>query len=432
MLRTLILAAVLSILACTLHAQEVQTDTLAGRARSTNPHGLLPFPCESCHTTASWNVVRSPMQFDHDRETSFPLEGQHKAGDCTACHSDLRFKMSRTECNQCHKDVHRGQLGQQCGTCHTSAGWKPRDPIARHAATRFPLTGKHTTTDCRSCHASQQEGEFAGVSTECVTCHVNIYQRTSNPPHVSAGLGTDCMSCHTTGSWTPAIANHGLFGFTLDGAHKSVTCTDCHIGNNYALASSTCVACHQAAYDQSSNPPHASGGFPVTCEQCHTTRPGWRPARFDHNATSFALTGAHKSIENQCNKCHESGFQNTPTDCYDCHSKDYTAAVDPPHVNAFPTTCTDCHGTSSWVPSTFDHQSSFPIYSGSHKGKWTGCMTSGDGSGCHNLPSDFKEFSCIHCHDHSQSRMDHKHDEREDYVYESHACFECHPTGKGD
>jgi hypothetical protein len=146
---------------------------------------------------------------------------------------------------------------------------------------------------------------------------------------------------------------------------------------------------------------------------------------FDHSTTNFELTGAH--INTNCLNCHQDGFDGTSTDCFSCHSNEYNNTTDPDHQAAnFPNTCEDCHTTIGWTPANFDHDGQyFPIYSGKHNGKWDECIE------CHSIPNDFSLFSCIDCHEHSnQSELDNKHEGLEGYVYESNACFECHPTGE--
>jgi hypothetical protein len=45
-------------------------------------------------------------------------------------------------------------------------------------------------------------------------------------------------------------------------------------------------------------------------------------------------------------------------------------------------------------------------------------------------PNSFGVFSCLTCHEHNQSEMDDEHDDVPGYVYESTACYGCHPTGE--
>ena len=114
--------------------------------------------------------------------------------------------------------------------------------------------------------------------------------------------------------------------------------------------------------------------------------------------------------------------------CVACHQNDYNQANDPNHVSAgFPTTCESCHTTSSWDGATFDHDGSyFPIYSGKHRNKWASCST------CHVVPSNYAVFECTVCHEHRRSEMDSEHDDVGGYVYQSQACYNCHPTGEAD
>jgi hypothetical protein len=147
-----------------------------------------------------------------------------------------------------------------------------------------------------------------------------------------------------------------------------------------------------------------------------------------HSQTLFPLTGVHATID--CQACHFASepfqYALAPVDCIDCHADDYQQTSDPNHQAAgFPTDCQVCHGTSSWDARGFPgHESFFPINSGPHAGAWNNCTD------CHTTPGDFQSFSCLGCHEHSQSRMDDKHSDVAGYVYESSACLNCHPTGR--
>jgi hypothetical protein len=88
----------------------------------------------------------------------------------------------------------------------------------------------------------------------------------------------------------------------------------------------------------------------------------------------------------------------------------------------------ECHSQNAWTPATFDHDSKyFPIYSGEHAGEWNQC------SECHTTQNNYTLFSCIDCHEHNQTDMDSKHiGEVSGYVYQSTACYDCHPNGTED
>jgi hypothetical protein len=140
----------------------------------------------------------------------------------------------------------------------------------------------------------------------------------------------------------------------------------------------------------------------------------------------YPLNGAHDMIANDCNACHNGDYVNTPNTCVGCHQADYDGTTDPDHVAAmFPTDCMLCHDETAWDPSTFDHDGMyFPIYSGSHQDEWVTCNE------CHTTANDYTMFSCIDCHEHdNQTDVDDDHSEVNGYVYESNACYACHPDG---
>jgi hypothetical protein len=187
-----------------------------------------------------------------------------------------------------------------------------------------------------------------------------------------------------------------------------------------------CVSCHQLAYDQTTQPSHRQVAFGTDCVQCHTTT-SWT-APFDHNGrTQFPLTGAHRSAS--CAQCHGDGvYAGKSTLCVGCHQTDYTNTNSPGHQAAgFPTDCAACHTTTTWQGARFDHDGPFfPIYSGVHRGQWATC------SDCHTVASDFRQFTCLTCHEHNKTSMDSKHHGRSGYQYVSTACLSCHPTGRAE
>ncbi len=80
--------------------------------------------CGRCHTPNGWEL----WQFDHDRQSDYPLTGKHKGLDCLACHTrpaGEKVTLSRA-CRHCHAadDIHRGQFGPYCDRCHTTASFE--------------------------------------------------------------------------------------------------------------------------------------------------------------------------------------------------------------------------------------------------------------------------------------------------------------------
>jgi len=392
-----------------------------------SPHGELRESCDRCHTSNSWSELAQPLRFSHAR-TSFPLEGQHAAVSCRSCHASLRFAEAPAECRDCHEDVHRGELGMECQRCHEPDSWLVPDMPQRHASTRFPLLGAHVSAACQSCHPNQQRNEYIRISMDCYSCHSQDYQATLAPAHAPTGIGTDCENCHSVSDpqWEGSF-DHGRTAFPLTGAHQAVVCSECHQANRFRGTPSLCYSCHADDFASTVDPAHVSGGFSTGCVACHSTS-AWRPASFDHNSSGFPLTGAHVAVP--CNECHAGGrYAGTPSQCAGCHQEDYNQTSNPAHAAAgFPLDCQSCHGTASWQPASFNHEPLFPIAAGtSHSpGRWSAC------SDCHTVASNYKAFSCLTCHAHAQSSMDSKHSDVSRYQYESQACFQCHPRGRGD
>jgi Zn finger protein HypA/HybF involved in hydrogenase expression len=397
-------------------------------AKSGPPHGDLQIDCAECHNPERWAPVDKPPSFRHEK-TGFALQAAHARASCRGCHTSLVFNRVGTDCADCHRDAHRGEMGFQCDACHTPTTWtNQRDMFQAHARTRFPLFASHARLDCTACHRSQKPYEYRNTPAECGNCHLETYLKTTNPSHVQAGFPRRCEDCHnlTAPTWRSAVFSHPA-SFPLTGGHARLACARCHTSGSYAGTSSACASCHQADYARTTNPNHSAGRFPTTCENCHTTT-AWRPATFDHDQSRFPLTGAHTRVD--CARCHTGGrYQGTPTDCYSCHQASYAGTSNPNHAaSGFPTDCASCHSTSAWRPASFDHDGRyFPIYSGSHRGRWSSC------SDCHVSAGNYRAFECIVCHAHSnKAQVDRDHGGVNGYRYASSACYQCHRNGRAD
>ncbi|MEO8099459.1 MAG: hypothetical protein ABI811_17300 [Acidobacteriota bacterium] len=424
--------------------------------KTTNPnHVAASFPqtCESCHTTTQWNGAK----FDHNTSTKFPLTGKHTATACASCHVGGKFAGLGTACSTCHmpdfqmttnpNHVAAG-FPQTCESCHTTIQWTGAT-FNHNSSTRFPLTGKHTTASCTSCHVG---GKFGGLGTECATCHLAEFQKTTNPNHAAAGFSQNCSFCHTTSQWLGAQFDHAKTRFPLTGKHTASTCASCHVGGKFAGLGTACSACHLPDFQKTTNPNHAAAGFPQTCETCHTTTQ-WAGARFDHNTTKFPLTGKH--ISSTCASCHVGGkFTGLGTACATCHLPDFQKTTNPNHVAAgFPQSCETCHTTTRWAPATFNHNTStkFPLTGKHTAAACASCHVGGKFSGlgtacstCH-LP-DFQKttnpnhaaagFSqtCETCHTTTQwSGAAFNHNTTKFPLTGKHtaaACATCHVGGK--
>lgn len=280
-----------------------------------------------------------------------------------------------------------GPLKEECATCHRSDGWTPVriSKSFNHGKLGFPLAGAHATTACRACHQSL---DFKGTAGTCATCHTDVHR---------GELGADCSRCHTPRSFldrSTMVRAHQTTRFPLEGAHLAAECTTCHTptgqgGQQFVSRQTTCVSCHQADYASAKDPDHAAGGFPRECGTCHAVTV-WNRARFDHSATRFQLTGAHRAVV--CAQCHVGNhFTGTRTDCLGCHQNDYNSASQPSHLQAqLPTECALCHSTTSWT-ADYDHsRTQFPL-TGAHRA--VACTD------CHadNIYRG-KPTTCVSCH----------------------------------
>ncbi len=398
--------------------------------------GSVGFDCARCHDTNSWLVKDISRVHELSR---FPLLGVHKVTDCYECHeteSLLNFKPLGVSCFDCHSDKYYATTNPnhvsagfdtECQICHSQAAWTPA-AIYNHDDLYFPIySGEHSGewNNCTDCHTIQ--GNYTEFT--CLNCHEHNKTDTDAKHGGINGYvyeSVACYACHPNGSEDDRF-NHSLTNFPIDGAHTALNCESCH-ANGYADTPSECSACHQTNYDATTNPNHQSLGIGTNCLLCHTTAPGWSPARFPEHDNYFQLLGAHTALANDCASCHNGNYVNTPNTCYACHESAYNATTDPPHQSAqFPTDCEACHTQTAWEPATFEHDGQyFPIFSGEHNGEWNSC------SDCHTDATNYANFSCINCHEHNQADTDSDHEGISGYVYESRACYSCHPTGSSD
>ncbi|NOZ75512.1 MAG: hypothetical protein GXO90_09110 [FCB group bacterium] len=414
--------------------------------------------CELCHgSTVAW---RTDVSFDH----SLIVNNSPPCVDChlpeynnlpnstypnAPDHADLGLT---TDCTVCHNSTadwtdvtfsHASVSSLLCADCHLNQYNNTTDPD--HAASGF-------TIDCTQCHTSTTDWTAVTfdhnlVTVPCSDCHMPDYNNTVNstnpdvPNHVDSGFTTDCTQCHaSTSDWTDVNFDH---------ASVTVPCADCHMPDYNNLPNTT--------YPNAPN--HADLGLSTDCSICHNSTSDWTDVTFSHASVSAIpcadchlnqynnTTDPNHSVSGfstECTLCHgstNSWTENVTFDhtnisqlCTDCHLEDYNSATNPNHISQqYPTTCEDCHSTDAWTPATFDHDGAwFPIYSGKHDNEWSTCTAE-----CHINPADYDVFSCGLngvCHDHDRTSMDSEHlGEVSGYVYESNACYDCHPNGtEGD
>jgi hypothetical protein len=280
--------------------------------------------CSRCHTPHSW-LVNNITQIH--QQSRFPLVGVHATVDCYQCHTSetsQRFDVIGTDCFSCHSENYAATTqpnhatagySTQCADCHTvfSKEWKG----SGFSHNFFPLTQGHDIDDCSKCHVN---GDFTNTSSDCISCHQSDYNATTNPNHISANYSTNCTLCHSTApGWKPAIFDHSKFPLTQ--GHDIDDCSKCHVNGNYTNTSADCKSCHQSDYNATTNPSHSSLNFSTACTDCHTTAPGWKPAKYtQHDAQSFPIySGKHNDKWNSCTDCHTNTSNYKVFSCIDCH-----------------------------------------------------------------------------------------------------------------
>lgn len=324
--------------------------------------GRLGQDCESCHWATTWDDLIDP-EFDHNR-TRFRLTGGHADVLCQDCHLGGQVTGVSMACASCHQkdDVHQNRLGASCQSCHNTSNWK--DATVDHSITRFPLRGAHKDVACEKCHIN---GQLSGIALTCAGCHRDDFHK--------GQLGKECQVCHNENSWRSTF-DHQQSTYPLTGAHIQADCTACHVDGQYRGTSKVCFDCHQ---DDDSH----GGLMGRFCSECHTTT-AWSPATFNHDQTTFPLTGAHRNA--LCQSCHRNGdYSNTPRLCVECH---YDRDV---HNGEFGSDCGACHNTSSWGGTDFDHGTTgFPL-TGKHQNAT--CVSCHPGGSYAGTPT-----SCVACH----------------------------------
>jgi len=271
-----------------------------------------------------------------------------------------------------------------CSKCHTSISWTVdrATMLFDHDSTSYKLIGQHEFVNCRNCHKSL---EFKTIQSECKDCHADVHNKT---------VGNECIRCHSPNSWNveKILDIHQQSRFPLMGAHRQVSCTECHKSSSnlqYDIVSIECIDCHLKDFQNTISPNHVQGGFSTNCIECHTENSiNWNTEIIDHSF--FPLTAGHAV---GCTQCHTSGkFEKIPADCNSCHLTNFNSAQVPSHINAGITKdCENCHTTTAWKPSTFNHTTTGFELTGGHRNV-VQC------SECHKGNLTSANPLCLSCH----------------------------------
>ncbi len=324
--------------------------------------------CQECHSTRSWVEVRET--FDHTERTKFPLKAAHAEVACKKCHTSSQtpvkdFQVQRFGglkfelCTDCHTDEHQGSFGTDCLECHTESSFKISDRSGAfdHNKTRYRLLGEHQNVPCNDCHTAKGQFELTQTFDQCSDCHTDHHQGAFS----RSDRDLSCDQCHSsTGFFPPlyGVDEHSKSNFPLEGAHLAQPCVFCHKQGDeavYQWESTRCEICHENSHGSQFS---EYLEFGAGCEECHRSS-DWVDLVFDHQNSSFPLTGAH--LKTGCSACHKPQddiiqYEGLATSCSNCHKDAHAtqfAAQD----------CQVCHETTSWKIPEFDHQTSteFPL-----------------------------------------------------------------------
>jgi len=145
--------------------------------------------CTGCHRLTSF----ADLNFDHSRDSSFPLTGKHSSVACAQCHLPagpkriVQYRPLDKSCQSCHADVHAKQFarspgGTDCAACHQTQEFTKTTFAHAPPFTSFLLEGKHAALQCTGCHPDVRVAEsvivrrYRPVPKTCQACHVDVHR----------------------------------------------------------------------------------------------------------------------------------------------------------------------------------------------------------------------------------------------------------------
>jgi hypothetical protein len=315
--------------------------------------------------SALTSTVRSQNVFEQLVMPGPVIAGHAKLEkECGDCHAPFSRGSQTQLCLACHKDTaadrrtakrfHGRQpdaAKQECVKCHTDHIGRDADinqldrETFDHAFTNFQLREAHKAVQCGGCHVKTVK--FRDTPGRCFDCHKTI------DPH-KGRLGETCEDCHGETAWARVKPfDHDKTKFRLQGAHRTVVCAACHVGERYKGVGTGCTDCHQIQDVH-------GGRYGGRCEKCHD-QDKWKTIHFDHDKDTkfpnFPLRGAHVKVK--CDTCHTGDLfhDKLATTCVACHRKDDQ------HKGQLGTRCERCHAEDNWRQiKSFDHDlTRFPL-----------------------------------------------------------------------
>lgn len=372
-----------------------------------DPHqGRFGASCESCHSEDGWQKL-------HMQRSAHPgvsLAGGHQKVACAACHDrgNMKSPSKGARCVSCHAPVHEAAFGNDCKDCHGALRWVGLpDELGRrvHESTRYPLTGKHESTACASCHSPARPAarRFRKLAfDDCLDCHEDSHRGQFRDREQGA-----CEPCHTTAGFTPTrfgLSEHATTRFELTGAHEAAPCGTCHTAPSprldWQVARQACADCHENPHGARFAAEMRQGG----CATCHSSV-AWDMPKFAHDI--WPLTGKHQSV--RCDSCHTpteadrkaghgESYRDAPRDCEGCHADVHLGQF---RLSEPQKACASCHDTATFKVPEFDHQAQagYPLLGKHASVKCASChrtseLSDGQRTTLWRLPYD----QCRDCH----------------------------------
>lgn len=379
----------------------------------TDPHKKqLPGSCTQCHTDISFNTFIGKGNFRHSK-TGFTLKGAHLSIDCFTCHKDTsqplavfqdQSPVEEANCVACHQDPHENKFGQNCAECHNEESFFALNnmDLFDHGLTDYPLEGKHTEVDCKSCH--KERFSVPIDFSRCSNCHTDYHEG----EFAENGISPDCVECHSLNKGFEytlyTISDHQESAFPLEGAHIATPCFACHVSEedqrwSFANMGASCVDCHDDFHEG-----YISASYypKDDCTVCHSSE-AWSSVAFNHSKTKWPLEGKHAEVA--CSACHfefdEGGtlisqnFTNLDTACTSCHENIHG---DQFAINGV-TECTRCHVLDSWFPRKFNHNDTrFPLEGKHAEVSCEACHLVESQTGVKETIYQLNKLECADCH----------------------------------
>lgn len=273
-----------------LHAEMAAMSGGCASCHHYNPPGKI-LSCVSCHESGiRTDLTRPGLKGAYHRQCLNCHREWSNTTNCTVCHDNKNGKPSddKTEfIGKSHEemvipskllyetdeddlplvtfyhDEHNKLFGIGCADCHKDES-------------------------CSRCHDKTEKAKSIekDVHENCIACH-------------EAAIDNDdqCIKCHAVKE-KPRFS-HNTAGWKLNSYHKLLSCSSCHVNNEFSKLSKNCLSCHRS----------------------------WKNGEFEHSVTGLKLDDDH--IENDCSDCHQNmNFSKKPT-CKECHD-DYAFPAQKP------------------------------------------------------------------------------------------------------